>query len=151
MLPRSYTQDIELIAKDAGLVAADAAWQVDSSAKIIDLGSATANFSAVAVIDVDAVEIASNDEFYRLIIQGSSSATFASDIQNLAELTLGATEARPGGAIDSIIGRHEILFTNWMAGENYRYLRGYTDVGGTIATGINFTAFFARLNGLMPS
>ena len=140
---RSYTFDAAFEMKDAGLVAADAAAQVDGSNKIIDLGS-TANFSGVLVVDVSAIEIASNDELYRIIVQGSNSASFASGNENLAELTLGAVEVRPGGAIDSVVGRYEIPFVNGQGGTNYRYLRVYTDVSGTIATGINYTAFVGR-------
>ena len=76
--PDGYLMDSELEFKDAGLVAADAAWQVDGAAAIIDLGSGKT--SGIMVIDVSAIEIASNDEKYELYIQGSSSATFASKV-----------------------------------------------------------------------
>lgn len=138
---RTYTMDAEMILKDAGLIAADDAAQVDSVDKIIDVGQA--RFEGVAIFDVTAIEIASDNEFYRLIVQGSSSASFASDIQNLAEMTLGATEVRPGGAIDSLVGRYELPFVNEQADVVYRYIRHYIDVGGTIATGINHTAWIA--------
>jgi len=137
---RVYNQDLELIFKDAGLIAADAAAQVGGSNRIIDIGLAT-RFEAVMLIDVTAIEIASADESYRIIVQGSSSATFASDIENLAEITLAAAAVRPGGAKASVIGRYELPFVNEQADTLYRYLRLYTDVGGTIATGINYKAF----------
>lgn len=140
---RSYTFDKETLMKDAGLIAADAAAQVGGAAKILDLGS-DASFSGVLVVDVSAIEIASNDEVYRIIVQGSNSASFASGNENLAELTLGATEVRPGGAIDSVVGRYELPFVNAQGVLAYRYLRVYTDVGGTIATGINYTAHIGR-------
>ena len=143
-LSRSYTFDAELEFKDAGLVAADDAAQVDGADKIIDLGSDSACFTGVMVIDVSAIEIASNDEKYTIIVQGSNSATFASGIENLAEITLGATEVRPGGAIDSTVGRYELAFVNEQDGQKYRYLRVFTDVTGTIASGINFTAWAGR-------
>lgn len=139
----SFTFDASLLFKDAGLIAADAAAQVDGANKIVDVGEAY--FIGVMVIDVTAVEIASNDELYRLIVQGSDSATFASGIQNLAILELGATEVRLGGAQDSVIGRYILPFVNEAAGEVMRYLRVYVDVNGTIATGVNFTAFASRL------
>lgn len=141
-LRRSYTFDAELEFKDAYLVAADAAAQTDSANKIVHVQSAM--FSAMMVIDVSAIEIASNDELYRIIVQGSTSATFASGIETLAELTLGATEVRPGAAIDSVTGRYLIPFVNMQAGVVYPYLRVYTDVAGTIATGINYTAFASK-------
>lgn len=139
---RSYAYDTELTMKDAGLVAADAAATVGGNAKILTVGDAV--FKGVCVIDVTAIEIASNDELYRIIVQGSTSSSFASDIQNLAELTLGATEVRPGGAIDSATGRYELPFINEQDGVTYPYLRVYTDVAGTIATGINYTAQIAK-------
>lgn len=139
---RNYTFDANLEMKDAGLVAADAAATVDSAAKILAVGDGT--FKGVLVVDVSAIEIASNDELYRIIVQGSTSATFADTVENLAELTLGATEVRPGGAIDSTTGRYELFFTNQQDGVTYPYVRVYTDVGGAIATGINYKAFIGR-------
>lgn len=141
---RSYTFDKELQLKDAGLVAASAAAQVSAAAKIADLGSSDAAFSGVAVVDVSAIEIASNDELYTIIVQGSNSSDFSGAKENLAELSLGATEVRPGGAADSVAGRYEIPFVNEQAGVTYRYLRIYTLVAGTIATGINYTAYVGR-------
>jgi hypothetical protein len=141
MAQRVYNFDALLEMKDAGLVAASAAAQVDSAAKIVDLG--VGRFEGLLVVDVSAIEIASNDELYRIVVQGSSSATFASDIQNLASLDLGATEVRDGSGIDSVAGRYEIPFQNEQNDIRYRYLRVYTFVDGTIATGINYTAFVA--------
>lgn len=139
---RSYAYDTELLMKDDGLVASSAAAQVSSAAKILTVGDAV--FKGILVIDVTAIEIASNNELYTIVVQGSTSASFASDIQNLAELSLGATEVRPGGAIDSTTGRYELPFINEQDGVTYPYLRVYTTVAGTIATGINYTALIAK-------
>lgn len=144
MAKRVYNFDAELEFKDAGLVAASAAATVDSAAKIVDAGANT-RFEGVMIVDASAIEIASNDEEYDIIVQGSSSATFASDIQNLAQLNLGATEVRQGGAIDSLAGQYEIPFCNEQADILYRYLRLYTVVAGAIATGINYRAYAAPL------
>lgn len=138
---RQYPYDNDLLMKDAGLVAASAAAQVASAAKIITVGEAL--FKAVLVIDVTAIEIASNDELYTIIVQGSTSSSFASDIQNLAALPMGATEVN-FAAIDSTTGRYELPFMNEQDGICYPYLRVYTGVAGTIATGINYTAFASR-------
>jgi hypothetical protein len=139
---RSYTYDADLVLKDAGLVAVDAAATVGGSAKIVAVGDAV--FKGVAVIDVTAIETASNDELYRIIIQGSTSPTFASDIENLAEITLGAGAVRPGGAKTSTTGRYELFFVNEQDGVVYPHLRAFTDVSGAIATGINYRAFIGR-------
>lgn len=139
---RQYPYDVELVAKDAGLVAADAAATVGGNAKIVTVGDAL--FKGVLVADVTAVEIASNTERYIIAVQGSTSSSFASDVQNLAMIELGATEVRSGGAIDSLTGRYELPFMNEQAGVTYPYLRAYTDVTGDIATGINWSGFFSR-------
>lgn len=136
----SYVFDSALEFKDAGLVAADAAAEVDASAKIVDLGAKF--FRAAMVIDVSAIEIASNDERYDIIVQLSSSATFASVILDRATLPLGCLEALPGDQ-DSTVGRYILYFDNEMDGTIYRYARVYTDVTGTVATGINYTAWAA--------
>lgn len=133
---RQYPYDVDLVAKAAGLVAADAGHT------IVTVGEAV--FKGVAVINVTAIEIASNDERYVIHVQGSTSSTFASDVQNLAAIEMGATEVRSGGAIDSLVGMYELPFINEQAGICYPYIRLYTDVSGAIATGINFSAFFSR-------
>lgn len=132
------TQDALMEFKDAGLVAASAAAQVDGSNKIVNVGFAY--FKAKMLVDITAIEIASNDEHYRILVQGSTSASFASEIETLGALDLGATEVRDGGAKDSTTGRYEIPFNNVVNGVVYPYLRVYTFVGGSIATGINYTA-----------
>ena len=127
---RTYNQDIELIFHDGGAaITADGAGQVASAAKIHDVGAA--RFEAVMLIDVSALDIVSNDERYIICVQGSSSATFASNIENLAMIELGATEVRAGGAKDSGIGRYELPFMNEQNEVIYRYLRIYVDVAGT--------------------
>lgn len=140
-----FTFDADLELKDAGLVAADAAATVDSAAKVVDLG--TGRVDATVVVDVTALEIATGDERYSILVQGSSSATFASDIVILACLPIGdgstiATAFGSSGVdVDDTTGRYEIKFTNCRNNINYRYVRLWTDVAGTIATGINYQAF----------
>lgn len=141
---RTYSFDAELQLKDAGLVAASAAAQVDSVAQVLSVGDA--RLDAVVVIDVIAIEIASNDEEYDIILQGSTVEAFtAGTIQNLAQMNLGATEVRQGAAIDSVAGRYEMPFTNEQADIRYPYIRLYTVVAGAIATGINYRAFVGEL------
>jgi hypothetical protein len=136
--------DENLILKDAGLVAADAAGTVDSEAKVIDLGSATALVEGKMIVDVTAIEIASNDEVYKISLQGSDNSDFSTgDEVDLAILELGALEVI-GGDQDSTIGRYIVPFRNEKNGTTYRYVRIYTDVAGTIATGINFSAYLGK-------
>lgn len=127
---RGYSFDINTLLEN-GLVAVAAASRAGQATvngtlinpQIIDLG--TARVDAMALIDLLAIDIAGNDEVYSVLIQGSSSASFASDIQNLAQLDFGATEVRAGGAIDSVIGRYELPFTNEQGDVTYRYCRAY--------------------------
>lgn len=136
------TFDSELEFKDAGLVAASAAATVDSAAQIIDLG--TGLFRAMMIIDVSAIEIASNDELYRIEVQLSNSATFASGYDTAAEIQLGALEVTSGD-VDSTTGRYKIYWDNERNGTYYRYARVYTTISGTISTGINYTAWSTKL------
>jgi hypothetical protein len=143
-MPVDFTPDINGQLKDTGLIAASANWQVSSSDKIFDTGPGPAWSPFAVQVKVSAIEIASNDELYRLIIQGSTSATFASTIVNLAELTLGANEVLDGD-VDSATGEYLILGHNDVDDTRYRYLRGRTVISGTIATGINFQAWLSML------
>ncbi len=144
---RQFRNDSLLEMKDAGVIGASAAAEVGGSAKIFDTGGGF--FSGNVVIDVTAIEIASDSEIYTLILEGSSSSTFASAIVPLTVMLLGANEVIVGGSdTDSTIGRYIMPFRNERDGAVWQYLRMYTVVAGTIATGggINYTAF---LGGVM--
>jgi hypothetical protein len=135
------------ILKDAGLVAADAAGQVDSSDVIVDLG--TGLVEGNLVVDVTAIEVADGDENYQISLQGSSQSDFSSDYKDLAILALGAFETLGGdqdssSADDSTIGRYIVPFRTERNGTTYQYVRVYCDVSGTIATGINYSAHLAK-------
>lgn len=144
----TFTFDVDLEMKDAGLIAADAAWLVGGAAKILNIG--TGRFCGQCVIDVSAMEIASGDERYTFVIQGSTSPTFASDVVILAMLpvgdgsTVGTAFGGSGVDVDDAPGRYVLPFTNERNNVYYPYLRGWTDVAGAIATGINFSAFVAK-------
>lgn len=143
---RSYTFDAALQLKDAGLIASSAAALVASAAQVLDVGASP--FAGVAVIDASAIEIGSNDEVFTIIIQGSNSPTFAGTAAvDLAAMRLGSAGGKASGeAADAVGGgRYELLFVNVQADTVYRYIRAYTLVVGTIATGINYKAFVGRL------
>jgi hypothetical protein len=133
--------DYTHILKDAGLVAADAAGQVDSTDVIVNLGAGLVE--GHLIVDVTAIEIADNDESYKISLQGSSESDFASTIVDLAEITLGATEVI-GGDQDSATGRYQVPFRTEKNGTVYPYVRVYCDVSGTIATGINYSAYLSK-------
>lgn len=149
MATLGHTYDNNLLMKDAGLVAADGAAQVSSAAKIIDLGGAH-EVQGDVVIDITAIEIATGDEQYEIVLQGSSSSSFASGVACLSSLRVGdgstiAAALGSGAAVDvdDTTGRFILPFRNERNGTVYRYLRLYTAVTGTIATGINYTAYIA--------
>jgi len=49
-----------------------------------------------------------------------------------------------GGDQDSAIGRYIVPFRTERNGTTYQYVRLYTDVTGSIATGINFSAYLGK-------
>lgn len=134
---KDATFDYSTRLKDAGLVAASAAAQVGGSDQILDVGAD--RIDGRAIIDISAIETGTGDEDYRIFIQGSTSATFASGVFNLGCLLVGDS-SKCLETVDSVAGRREIAFCNEVSGTVYRYIRAYTFVAGTIATGINYTA-----------
>lgn len=138
---RGYNIDIELLLADgAAAVTADGVSQVSSAAATKKVGAG--RFEGVLIIDVSAIKISANDEVYHLLLQGSSAEAFSTK-ETLAQITLGATEVRPGGAIDSVVGRYEIPFTTEQHDTVYDWIRLYTDVAGT-SPSITFKAWVAE-------
>lgn len=140
-----YTYDAALLLKAAALVAATA-----DGSLVLDVG--TGLLSAHLVIDVTALEVDSNDESYEIIVQGSNTAAFATaaDIYPLTSITIGdkaATRLASGVlalGTDDAVGRYVLPVRNERNGTTFRYLRLKTIVAGTIATGINYSAFLAK-------
>ena len=132
--------DADLEFKDAGLVAASAAATVDAAAKVVDLG--TGFFRADMVIDVTACEVATGNESYKIAIELSDDDDFSNGSEfERCSITLGDSSIH-GGDVDTATGRYTLPFDNRMADDDtYRYARIYTTVAGTVATGINFSAF----------
>ncbi len=133
-----YTHDTLLELKDAGLVAASAAAQVGGSNKILDLGGA-AEFFGEALIDVTAIETDSSNEVFTILIQGSNSSSFASGVETLAATRVGHATGLAAGETTSTTGRIRLPVRNERNGTVYRYIRAYTIVAGTVATGVNYT------------
>lgn len=131
-----FTYDDALNLKDAGLVAATAA-----ESTIIDLGDGL--FDGYLVIDVTAVEVASTDEVYDIHLEGSAVAAMTSGSVCLAAAPQMGNAAAPADA-DTSTGRFVVPVRNEQNGTLYRYVRIHTTVAGTVATGINFSAFLAK-------
>lgn len=137
-----YVFDAAMELKDAGLVAASAAAQVDGADKILDFGGAIMTEGDL-VVDVTAIEVDTGNEKYEIEWQLSSSATFASAIVVAAVLKVGDSSVT-GSSADNAIGRYVQGVSNEFAGTQYRYARLYTRIAGTIATGINYSAFLTK-------
>lgn len=126
--------------KDAGLVAASAAAQVGGSAKVVDLGSGL--FQGCMILDISAIEVATGDEKFTICVQLSTDGNFTDDATSATAVMLEVGAATPLllGAVSSV-GRYKLYFDNEYDGAIYRYARVYTVVAGTVATGINYSAF----------
>lgn len=150
--PHSITLDGLTQLKDAGLVAADAAGTVGGNAAVIDLGAANAFARFAVVIDWTACEVATGDEVYAVRIQGSTTSAFSA-VYTLAERRFGdstvsfnATDTPPSGRC--MIYGDNVAHTSATDGnsvEALRYIRLFTDVTGTIATGMNFSAYLVPI------
>lgn len=130
-----FQYDDDLSLKAAGLIAT-----TTTGSTILDLGAGIVD--GFLVLDVSAVEVASNDEIYLVCLEGSNVAGMASGSVTLAQIEMGNSTA-PADA-DTATGRFAIPFRNEQNGTVYRYVRLYTEVAGTVATGINFSAFVAK-------
>jgi len=136
---KDYLRDDSLSLKVSASVTASAAGTL-----IRDLQDAES--TGVVLIDVTALEIASNNEIYNIVVQYSPDAAFgtAGNIQDGPQLSLSAKEVKTTTSDkDDTIGRYELLTTNVYAGTVYRYMRIYTVVAGTIdTTGITYAATY---------
>lgn len=127
--------------KDAGLVASSAAAQVNSAARQWDTGGVRVDCRLI--VDLTAVEVDSGNEKYEIEVQLSNTSGFGSGIFIAATLKLGHSSVSNESA-STATGRRELHFTNEIDGTVYRYVRVFTRISGTIATGINYTAWVAR-------
>lgn len=120
------------------------------SALIVDLGGGDQPDSPVmffdVAVDVSAIDAVTGDESYRLILEGSSSATFASDIETLAELSLygGGTALLANSDVASDVGRYVICGSNERNGRTYRYVRLTWVIAGTTPS-VTFAASLAKV------
>lgn len=130
-----YTYDNALALKAAGLLAT-----TTTGSTILDLGDGLVE--GHLVLDVSAVEVADGTEIYLICLEGSNVDGMGSGSVTLAQIEMGNASA-PADA-DTGTGRFVVPFRNEQNGTNYRYVRLYTEIAGTIATGINYSAFIAK-------
>ncbi len=137
------TFDAALQLKDAGAVTADGAGTVGGAARVVNVG--TGLMTGVLICDVLTMDVAGGDEGYRIVLQGSSDPTFATNVSNLAEMNAGVSAtAEAEGAFG--IGRIARLFTNVAEnGEQLSYLRVFSDITpGAGTASINYQAFIGQ-------
>lgn len=140
----NFNFDALLEMKDAGVIASSAAAEVDSVAKILDLG-ADSFLSATLVLDVTAIEVDTANEKYEIEWQLSPDATFgtAANIVCATVVKLGDSSVNGSGA-DSAVGRITQPVQNEFNGTVYRYARLFTRVTGTVTPGgINYSAYLS--------
>jgi hypothetical protein len=136
-----YNFDAALQLKDAGLVASSAAAQVSSADKILDLGAGYVEGDLV--IDRTATEVDTGNEKYEIEWQLSASSTFASGIFCATVIKVGDSTVNGSSADTPATGRIVQGVSNEYDGTIYRYARLYTRIAGTIATGINYSAYLS--------
>jgi hypothetical protein len=125
----SKTYDPDLLLKDDGAVTASAAAQVDSSDKILDLGSGLVEGDII--IDVSACELDTQDEKYVISAQISNSDDFSEDNYEMMAVPLGSAGVNLFTEIDLISGYTSHKETP-VAGVNA--ISGYATIGNSAGT-----------------
>lgn len=126
----NYPYDANLVLHDGSAITSDGA----GSAAYFDVGGQV-RFPSVAVINVTAIDAASTDETYDVIIEGSNATNFSTKVQ-LGSMTISRSITAPQ--------RFTIPFDNDQGGTVYQYVRVYFDVGGTTPS-ISANVFLAPL------
>jgi hypothetical protein len=131
----SRTYDNATLLRAAGLIAATATETI-----ILDIGAGL--IDADWINDVLAIETATGDEKYTVILEGSNVAAMTSGVVELARADLGNVTT-PVTVVTGT-GRFLTPFRNEINGTIYRYCRVQTTVAGTVATGLNFVSWIAK-------
>lgn len=138
---KGFTVDAALRLKDAGAVTASGNAQVGGSDRILDLGAGRMDFRAI--LDVAAIDTTSADESYRIRLQLSNSATFASGIVTAATAELGVASATGSSAATAAGTRVELAGCNEFNGVVYRYARLTHVIAGTTPS-INYQGWLVK-------
>jgi len=131
--------------KAAGLVGGTA-----DGTDIVDLGPGFAAFDVV--IAWTACEVATGDERYDIIVQGSNSSSFGSGVYELVKTSFGdstvngdATDTPPSGLL--VLSGSNVAITSGTDGNTVgplRYIRIRTVVAGNVASGMNYEAWLTK-------
>ena len=140
----NFTFDSELELKDAGLIAASAACQVGAVDRILDLG--LGYFEGRLVFDWTALEVDTGNEKHKAGCPPGNRTPVATATGGPTVRTLGDASVNGSSADTASSGRIVQPVCNEFAGTLYSYGRLYLRIAGTIATGINCSAFLAEKN-----
>jgi len=141
MFSKTYAFDAAtgLLKRDVGLAALTADAYVGDQ---WDQGGAAAT-DAICVINVESVDVASNDEVYRFVVLGSETAD-RSDGQILGMIEIGDNAAIALETVDPSAGdRAEIRFRTEKNGTKFRYVDLHLDVAGATPS-IGFNAHITK-------
>lgn len=127
---------------------ASAITSTETGSLILDVGNGL--LDADLILDVHTMDVASTDESYTFILEGSPDAAFgtAGNITVLATAGLGSAAGvatatgGPLGTSDGV-GRFLVPFRNERNGTTFRYLRLKTVIAGTSAS-LTFEAWIAK-------
>ena len=119
--------DTKLALKDAGEITSTGYGEVDSAARVLNLGAGLVRGNLI--IDVTRLAMQGNDQTYQIHLMGGSDAAFTATA-SLAVLEVGPAETTQDGK-DSKLGRYVIPFENQRNGTVYPYVRVRHVLGGT--------------------
>ena len=141
-IDQTYDHDL-LMHNSASSISASAAGLVAGSAKLVDLGAA--RFDGRLIVDVTALDVAAGDEatvFVQVSDGGPGATAFEAGNWIAAGALILGDVTLNGSKVDSVVGRHEISFSNQLNGTVYRYARVYLLIAASGA--LTYTAFIAN-------
>jgi len=127
--------DYDAILKDAEAVTSSGYGEVDSAAKVVNIGPGLVRGNVI--IDISAIDVLSKDELYEIHLMGGSDESFTQEV-SLCSKELGHSASLEGNR-DSKAGRYVLPFQNEMAGRIWPYVRIRHVLAGTTPS-INYEA-----------
>ncbi len=136
---KSYTFDLNTNLKVSGSVTTSAA-----EALTVDLGADT-YVEGDVVLDIVSIDRTTGDEAYEILVQFSSSPTFASDVVTGAAVHLGEEVGTGGTADAAAAGRIVLGVNNERLGVVRRYMRLAHEAAGTSPIMV-YGGFFSKVS-----
>lgn len=128
----AYPYDAALLLEDGvAAVTATRYGQKLGAAAIYDTGVGPAMWDGYALTTIQTIDLASGNEAYRLVVEGSNSAVFASGVVELSAISVTA------------VGEIPLAIVNQVGVSIYRYIRLKIEATGTTPS-IRLTSFLAK-------